>query len=114
MNSSRKGAKGELLVCNYLIDQGYEVFRNVVPSGPADLVAWDPETNETILIDVKCSQRTVRQDGTVTYNCQDKRHKDSPVQILLVYDDEVIGFLDDQDIRTDRRRRKGRPWEPRP
>ena len=37
----------------WLLKHGYEVFRNVSSSGPADLVAWDTITGEKLLIDCK-------------------------------------------------------------
>ncbi|HEY5411108.1 MAG TPA: hypothetical protein VIJ94_10325 [Caulobacteraceae bacterium] len=37
-----KGAVSELLATAWLLDRGYEVFRNVSQHGPADLVGWRP------------------------------------------------------------------------
>jgi len=49
--NKHKGASSELIACSWLMDQGYEVFRNVCSHGPADLVAW--RDGEILLIDVK-------------------------------------------------------------
>lgn len=95
MNCSQKGAVGEMIACNYFISLGYEVFRNVVSSGPADLSVWSPITNELFLVDVKTSTRFVKADGSVSYSCQDKREEGSIVKILMVYSNEVLGFLED-------------------
>jgi hypothetical protein len=46
------GALSELAACAWLLRRGYEVFRNVSPNGPADLVAWRPGY-DPILVDVK-------------------------------------------------------------
>jgi hypothetical protein len=66
MNSrNHLGAYGELYVTNYLLENGMEVFRNVAPSGPADLIAWNKETGKTVLIDVKCVRDPyIRKDGS--------------------------------------------------
>jgi len=53
LNTCDKGAKHELLAAAWLLEQGYQVFRNVSPAGPVDLVAFDTETGEIVLIDVK-------------------------------------------------------------
>ena len=68
MNSKNHlGTYGELYVTNYLLEQGLEVFRNVAPSGPADLVAWNKETGKTVLIDVKCLRDPyMRKDGKLS------------------------------------------------
>lgn len=51
MNSTQTGTLAELAACNWLIEQGYEVFRNVCSTGPFDIVAVKP--GETLYIDVK-------------------------------------------------------------
>ena len=48
------------------IRAGFEVFDNVVKSGPADFVVWDGETFYPI--DTKKVNRYVRKDGSVSYN----------------------------------------------
>jgi|SRR5674476_703937 len=35
-----RGAHSEMLACAWLIEQGYEVFRNVSPFGDIDIVGW--------------------------------------------------------------------------
>ena len=62
LHSSRKGDRAELLACVFLIDQGYEVFRNVTCTGPADLIALNIETGECKLIDVKNVTRSIHND----------------------------------------------------
>jgi hypothetical protein len=50
---AKTGAMVELQAAAMFLQAGYEVFVNAAPSGPADLVVWNPDTNETVLIDVK-------------------------------------------------------------
>lgn len=52
MRAGRTGSEAELRACLWLSGQGYEVFKNVHPHGPADLVAWKPGA-DPLLIDVK-------------------------------------------------------------
>jgi hypothetical protein len=46
-----KGARSELLACVWLLEQGYEVFRNVSACGPMDLIAI--KDGVTLFLDVK-------------------------------------------------------------
>lgn len=64
MNKKHQGAKAELLVCAWLLQQGYEVFRNVSQHGLADISVYHPGTKEQFLIDVKTARRWVKKDGT--------------------------------------------------
>jgi hypothetical protein len=52
LHNSIKGAKYELLACAWLLQHGYEVFRNVCPTGKGDLIIWKKGTSP-IVIDVK-------------------------------------------------------------
>ena len=51
MHRKHKGARNELAAIVWLMDMGYEVFRNVSPYGPVDLVAI--KDGATLLLDVK-------------------------------------------------------------
>lgn len=48
-----KGALAELRASAWLLDQGYEVFRNLSQHGAIDLIARRADTGEILLIDVK-------------------------------------------------------------
>jgi predicted nucleic acid-binding Zn ribbon protein len=52
VNARHKGSRAELAASVWLLDQGYEVFRNISFHGPVDLVAV--KSGETLLLDVKC------------------------------------------------------------
>jgi hypothetical protein len=52
-NNVRTGGIVELKACVWLLQQGYEVFRNVLPCGLADIMAWNKETGEILKINVK-------------------------------------------------------------
>lgn len=68
MRKSNVGVYNELKAILWFIEQGWEVFNNMKPSGPADLVVWNPETDETIKVDVKTITTRTRTDGTKSHN----------------------------------------------
>lgn len=39
--------------CAWLLEEGFEVFRNVSAHGKVDVIALDPETFKVLFIDVK-------------------------------------------------------------
>ena len=56
MSATRKGSRNELAATVWLLDQGYEVFRNVCASGPIDIIAR--RGSEMRLIDVHTNRIT--------------------------------------------------------
>lgn len=50
--SNRRGDVAELVASAYLLEKGYEIFKNTSCVGPVDIVAMSPEGDVT-LIDVK-------------------------------------------------------------
>ena len=85
------GAHGELLASAWLLGQGIDVFRNVSPSGPVDLVARDRDTGETISVDVKA----------ITFSDADMArgrrylnitHREPGIHYIVVVNGTVIGF----------------------
>lgn len=50
-----KGAHSELVACAWLLGRGFEVFRNVSPHGPYDLIAI--QGPKVLHIDVKSDTR---------------------------------------------------------
>lgn len=91
MMQKHQGAASELAACQFLLDKGYEVFRNVSAHGPADLVAWNPTTHHILLIDVKTSRPKELEDGHHTYNyhCEAARQARAlGVKLLLVVPEE--------------------------
>lgn len=65
LNTSVKGSINELIVCCYYLKKGYEVYRNVSPTGKADIVIWDKK-NPPILIDVKMVTINTHVNGDVS------------------------------------------------
>jgi Holliday junction resolvase-like predicted endonuclease len=59
MDSKHKGAHSELVACKWLLEQGYEVFRNISPFGLMDIVAI--KGDEVLKIDVKSGRRSLKK-----------------------------------------------------
>lgn len=86
MHSCHKGARAELLACGWLMAQGYEVFRNVSPAGPADMVVWKPGSGEFTAIQVKCSGAAGSRGILLKF--QEKHN----VKVLLVFPDDRVAW----------------------
>lgn len=59
-HNKHRGAISEMIACSYLLEQGYEVFRNVSAHGAIDLIAI--KNSEVHYFDVKTA--AVRGDGS--------------------------------------------------
>lgn len=58
MDTKHKGAHSELLATAWLLQNGYDVFRNVSAHGLVDIVAIHIETRQWLVIDVRSTSRT--------------------------------------------------------
>lgn len=87
MNLKHRGALSELQATAWLIEMGYEVFRNVSQHGIVDLVALDPETKETTFIDVTTGHYYQKKGGGVTLHYAKKNHLPPHVKVLIVTPD---------------------------
>jgi Holliday junction resolvase-like predicted endonuclease len=65
--TKHKGAHSELAACVWLLEQGYEVFRNVSQHGTTDMVAI--KYDMIWRIDVKTSIKYVKKDGSLKESC---------------------------------------------
>ena len=85
------GAVGELAVCNYFLSEGLEVFRNVSQNGPADLTAWNTDTNALIKVDVKSfNSPYMRKDGTYTVGAQPRLREDDVFIVSYIHSDSSV------------------------
>jgi len=77
VDSNRKGDLAEYYAVTWLWDEGYEVFKNAGSTGPIDLIAYNLETKETLLIDVKTFQEQKIGNGNYsqTSNTRSQRQK---------------------------------------
>jgi hypothetical protein len=51
------GAQSELIACAWLLERGYEVYRNVSGHRLADIAVYDPNDGTWFLVDVKSNRR---------------------------------------------------------
>lgn len=92
-DTTTKGAQGELIACAWLLGLGFEVFRNVSASGPADIIAWHRDSDKAHFIDVKCTtdySAYQRPDGSIYVPMGASHHP--LVHKLIVCGGNVLGF----------------------
>ncbi len=76
-----RGACSELIACTWLLQQGYEVFRNVSPYGAIDIIACDPMSHHLVKIDVKtCTPAGKSREALADSYAK----KDARVRLLFV------------------------------
>jgi Holliday junction resolvase-like predicted endonuclease len=95
MNKKHRGAAAELQAATWLLAQGYEVFRNVSQHGPADLMAWNPQTNECFPVDVKTIGRY--RSGNKIYEPYPKLTPEQVargIRLIAVFDDGQVLMTD--------------------
>ncbi len=61
------GAMYELRACQFLMEQGLNVFRNQSPNGVADIITLNPNTMEVVCYDVKAMRPYHKLDGSISY-----------------------------------------------
>lgn len=96
LDSSAQGAVSELRVAEDLMDWGYWVFRNMVPTGPVDLVAISWEGN-VYFIEVT-SGKKVGEQGKRVYS----DHATRPLwTILAVCFEDGIEYYNRDGVQVD-------------
>lgn len=78
MNKKHKGAWAELAATNWLLEQGYEVFRNVSQHGDIDIIAR--KGAEQLVIDVKSGSA---YKGKIYGHKLSKSQKELGVKLLI-------------------------------
>lgn len=73
MDTKHRGAHSELAACVWLLEQGYEVFRNISQHGSTDIVAIKYDC--VVRIDVKTAHANTLKNGTVVHYCAHKPPK---------------------------------------
>ena len=81
VNISRLGDVTETLATAWLMEQGFEVFKNAGCTGPVDLIAMDRD-GKIILIDVKSFIREENKPNLRYKNARTDHQKDLGVQVL--------------------------------
>jgi len=96
-SQNRSGDISEHKAVVWLLEQGYEVFRNECCSGPIDIIALNIETQEILKIDVKTGSIYIREDGTRRVNHSKLKEIQIKLDVkLLSYDKErdTFTFID--------------------
>lgn len=86
MNKKHTGTLSEIKACVWLIENGYEVFRNISQYGPIDLIAI--KDGEIIKIDVTTANLYKKADGGRTL-CFAKEKLKKGCHVMIVLGDEI-------------------------
>lgn len=92
-----KGARSELLASVWLLEQGYEVFRNVSAFGDVDIVGIKDGKIE--LFDVKTA--TKNPEGRILRNKFSQKQKELGVKCICVFTDGSCEFDEHESFRGD-------------
>lgn len=80
---NRLGDLAEYYAVTWLWDEGYEVFKNAGCSGLIDLIAYNKETEDILLIDVKTVQEDNRRGAAPSVkNTLTKQQREKGVRVL--------------------------------
>jgi hypothetical protein len=89
-----RGELAELIVSFRLISLGYIVFKNVIRTGPVDIIAIDVETDEVYKIYVKMVR--LNQDGTLEERRKlTDKQREMNVFIGKIVGEEALAFLEE-------------------
>ena len=107
-STAHTGAAGELFACQYFLSHDVEVFRNVAPAGPVDLMVYNKTNGKSAAIDIKSVRSPyVRADGTYSLGISPKLREDRVWQLTYVHGEASLripeGFWESLglDISTD-------------
>ena len=94
LSTHKKGGLRELKLCAYLIEKGYEVFRNVTADGFIDLVAVNKNTMDVHYIDSK-SPIISMKDGSLNnkLGILSDEQKQKGVKAVIFHDEKAF-YLD--------------------
>ena len=84
VSENRTGDITEHRAVVWLLEQGYEVFRNECCTGPIDMIAFNIETQEVLKIDVKTCNSYIKKDGTITRYLPKIKQKHRELGIILL------------------------------
>ena len=88
----RRGAHSEMVAAAWAYDNGYEVFKNMAPAGPIDLVLH--KAGVTLLCDVKTANGKPGLDGRVWSGTLTPTQRAAGIVRLTVLRDGSAVFLD--------------------
>ena len=103
-----KGTASEFAVSKYFTEKGYYIFTSITSSSsPIDLIAINPDTGDTLYIDVKTfsTRLTGKQKGTIINRALTKEQKKLGVKIIYCYDDGTVRYRNKRKNKNPRRLR---------
>ena len=88
------GKLGETIASNYLYAQGFEIVeRNWrTPYGEVDIIAFDPDEEEIVLVEVKARHGLEADPGESVTQKKIERYRKLVLFYLLEHDDERVRF----------------------
>ena len=91
ISTAHTGAAGELFACQYFLSHGVEVFRNVAPAGPVDLMVYNKINAQSAPVDIK-SRRSpyIRADGSYSLGISPKLRDDGVWQLTYVHGEDSL------------------------
>lgn len=93
---SRQGDMSEIKALSYLLDNGFEVFRNESSTGPVDIISLDIVNNKVVLVDVKTLSPS-KVTGVFSTLKKTKIQQNLDVQFLF-YDKNTDTFTWEKDV----------------
>jgi hypothetical protein len=91
ISTAHTGAAGELFACQYFLSHGVEVFRNVAPAGPVDLIVYNKTNCVSAPVDIKSVRSPyVRADGTYSMGIRPKLRDDGVWQLTYVHGEDSL------------------------
>ena len=91
ISTAHTGAAGELFACQYFLSHGVEVFRNVAPAGPVDLMVYNKANCQSAPVDIKSVRSPyIRADGSYSLGISPKLRDDGVWQLTYVHGEDSL------------------------
>ena len=91
ISTAHTGAAGELFACQYFLSHGVEVFRNVAPAGPVDLMVYNKTNCRSAAVDIKSVRSPyIRADGSYSLGISPKLRDDGVWQLTYVHGEDSL------------------------
>ena len=91
ISTAHTGAAGELFACQFFLSHGVEVFRNVAPAGPVDLMVYNKINSQSAPVDIKSVRSPyIRADGSYSLGISPKLRDDGVWQLTYVHGEDSL------------------------
>ena len=108
LSANRRGDISEIMFCRAMMEEGWEVFRNMSCDGPVDVVLMNALTGDVRKVDLKTATRYVAADGrlSITFTVNKERKEKLGVEYIGVDPEEVGTFYTEKDLEKYRKESK--------